>query len=295
MNSEKSKKILSMTDISLLLVAVIWGTGFIATKMAIDFGMSPSIIMSARFFIATSVIFFVFRKKLKAFTKRELSLGIGTGLFLFLAFLSQTVGLTFTTPSNNAFLTSTTVIMVPFITWVVNKRRPPAKAFIAASISILGMAALTKVFTSSMSLNIGDILTVLGAFLYACHFSYLEKATKVVETEKLTFLQFVTATILSIIYFLIFDINAIGKINSALGILPILYLGVFSTCISFFIQTRAQKTVHPSKTAIIVSSEAVFASILSVILGYDAFSMSLLIGGVLVMGAVVLMESKIKI
>ena len=294
MNNTNSTKRVSATDISLIIIAIIWGTGFIATKMAIDYGMSPSIIMSARFIIATAIIYLVFLKKLKKFTKIELKYSIVTGLLLFSAFLCQTIGLMYTTPSNNAFLTSTTVIMVPFISWVINRKKPADKAFFAASIAMLGIAVLTNVFQISASLNIGDILTLCGAFLYACHISFLERAAKKVETEKLTFMQFATTAVLSLLYFGIFDINSVSKIESVAGFIPIVYLGIFSTCIAFFVQTRAQKTTHPSKTAIIISSEAVFASILSVVLGYEFFSISLLLGGILVMSAVVFTESKLK-
>lgn len=106
---------------------------------------------------------------------------------------------------------------------------------------------------------------------------------KKVETEKLVFLQFATAAILSVISFFVFDFESIYEVQSLYGILPILYLGIFSTCIAFFIQIKAQKRLKSSKVAIILSTEAVFASILSFIFGYDALTLNIILGGLIVM------------
>lgn len=64
--------------------------------------------------------------------KEHLKGGIVIGLFLFLAFYVQTVGLQYTTPSNNAFITASNVVMVPFLWWIISKKRPSLKIFISS-------------------------------------------------------------------------------------------------------------------------------------------------------------------
>ncbi|MCK5128432.1 MAG: DMT family transporter [Clostridiales bacterium] len=278
------------SDLSLILVAVIWGSGFIATKMAMDLHVSSSIIMTVRFLIATIFIFHIFRKKLNDFTRLEFKYGIITGLLLFLAFFAQTIGLEYTVPSNSAFITSTTVVMVPFISWIIISRRPTKRVFLAVLCSIMGIAVLTNLFSTSSQFNIGDALTLLAAFLFACHVSFLEISTKKMTTEKLSFLQFATAAMLSSLSFILIDFESVYKIEVVTGFIPVIYLGIFSTGIAFFIQTKAQKSTNASKVAIILSAEAIFASIFSVILGYELVTSSLIIGGVLVMSAIVIME-----
>ncbi len=281
-------------DLSLLFVGLIWGSGFIVTKYAFSFSMRPSFIMAARFTIAVVAFYIVFRKKIKAFNRSDLKYGMISGTLLFLAFFVQTIGLQYTSPSNSAFLTCTGVIMVPFLSWVFMKRMPTKKVFIAALISLIGVTILTRAFTSNVGLNLGDGLSLLCAFGFAVHMSYLEICTKNVSTEKLTFLQLASAAVLSLIAFFTTDFTSIYDITSISAIYPILYLGLFNICIAYYLQTRAQQTTHPSKVALLLSTESIFASIFSVLLGYDTLSYHLLIGGVLMFAAVVITESKLK-
>lgn len=269
---------------------MIWGTGFLATKMAIDFGISSSTIMAVRFIIAAIIIYIVFKKKLKNFTKTEVKYGITTGLLLFLAFFAQTIGLEYTAPSNSAFLTSTYIVMVPFISWIMISRKPTKRVFAAVLISIIGIAILTNIFSTAARFNVGDTLTLICAFLFACHVSFLEISTKKMGTEKLTFLQFCTSAVLSLMSFIFIDFDSIYKVKSVMGFLPVIYLGIFSTCIAFFMQTRAQKNTRSSKVAIILSTEAVFASLFSILLGYEVLTINLIIGGILVISSVMIME-----
>lgn len=104
-----------MGSLSLLVVAIIWGSGFIASQMALDAQMSSAFIMFVRFAIAALIVGIVFHKDLKKNMKKEhIKGGLLIGTFLFLAFYVQTVALQYTTPSNNAFITAANVVIVPF-------------------------------------------------------------------------------------------------------------------------------------------------------------------------------------
>lgn len=107
---------------ALLLVAIIWGTGFVASSLALAF-YSPIQTLALRFSIAFGVSLLIFRKSIKKINKTILSRGILIGVFLFCAFLFQTIGIKYTTVSKNAFLTATNIIIVPFISYVVLKSK----------------------------------------------------------------------------------------------------------------------------------------------------------------------------
>lgn len=142
----------------LLIASVIWGTVFIVTRMAIDSGLSSTFIMCFKFIIASVLLLCLFPKKLRNFSPQEYKYGIIAGLLLFLGFFAQTVGLEYTTPSNNAFLTATNIIMVPFITWIVfRQRKPEGKLFIAACLCFIGICVFTFSFENGFSLNVGDV------------------------------------------------------------------------------------------------------------------------------------------
>ncbi|WP_170311580.1 DMT family transporter [Vallitalea okinawensis] len=295
MKNNQNRRSVILSDVSLIIVAIIWGTGFIATQMAIDAKMSSSLIMVMRFFIASIVLYSFYNKKIKKITKLELKNGFIAGAFLFLAFFSQTLGLVYTTPSNNAFLTATNVIMVPFISWKMTSRKPSSKMFIAAFLCLIGISFLTYSFENGLVFNIGDLLTIICAFLFACHISYLGYCSSTMNTEKLTFIQMATATVMSMVIFMLFDFNTIKVANFQEGILPIIYLGLFSTCIAFFIQVAAQKKTSSTKAAVILSTEALFGSLFSIFLGFEDLTINLIIGGIILLTSILILEIKAKV
>ncbi len=272
-----------VADLALVLTALIWGSAFPVSQYAIDSNMSTSLILLLRFSIASIILLILFFKKIKTITKKEFQYGIIAGAFLFLGFYTQTIGLKYTTPSNNAFITAIYVIMVPFITMFVFKKRPKTKFFFLPLITFLGVVILTYSPSSNVLLSKGDLLTLLCALFFALHISYLGIVSKKVDVIKMTFLQMITASVLSLLFFVFYDKLVITNIDYTKGILSILYLGIFSTCLCFFIQTYAQSNTSPSKAAMILSTEALFGSLFSVILKIEPFTINLLIGGLLIL------------
>ena len=272
-----------VADLALVLTALIWGSAFPVSQYAIDSNMSTSLILLLRFSIASIILLILFFKTIKTITKKEFQYGIIAGAFLFLGFYTQTIGLKYTTPSNNAFITAIYVIMVPFITMFVFKKRPKTKFFFLPLITFLGVVILTYSPSSNVLLSKGDLLTLLCALFFALHISYLGIVSKKVDVIKMTFLQMITASVLSLLFFLFYDKLVITNIDYTKGILSILYLGIFSTCLCFFIQTYAQSNTSPSKAAMILSTEALFGSLFSVILKIEPFTINLLIGGSLIL------------
>lgn len=288
-NTDKPNKSI-LSDLSLVLTALMWGSGFIAMQIAIDSNMSPSLILSLRFSIASIILYFIFIKKLRNFTKKEIKHGLIAGFWMFSGFFVQTLGLVYTTPANNAFLTTMNVIFVPFIWWIMKKKAPKPKVFISAFISLIGIAILTYSAGDEIIYNIGDLLSLACALLFACHIYYIGTTVNNASHQKFTFIQMVFAAILSLVALFVFDFKAIGAADYGSGIVPIIYPGVFSTCLAFLLQIIAQKKTPSTKAAIIMSLEAVFGSIFSVLFGYDILNFSLIIGGFIVMTAVVFME-----
>ncbi|MDD4082396.1 MAG: DMT family transporter [Sphaerochaetaceae bacterium] len=281
-------------DFSLLLTAIIWGTGFVATQYAFDSGMSTSLILLFRFsFASLTITVFIF-KKIKEITKEELKMGLVAGIILFLAFYFQTFGLRFTTPSNNAFITATNVIMVPFITWVVFKKKPKLRFFLLGFTTFIGIVFLSYLPGKGLNFTKGDIYTLFCAFLFALHISYLDIVAKKVDAVKLTFLQMTFAALFSLIVFTTIGQFSIKDVNFSQGILPVLYLGLFSTLLCFFIQTKAQKYTTSTKAAIFLSTESLFGAFFSVILQLESFTINMLIGGVFILFSIFASELRIK-
>jgi len=284
-----------LAELAMFMTAAIWGSGFIVTRICFDSGFSAGLLLALRFVIASIVLFFVFRRKLFNINREQLTYGLISGFLLFIAFAAQTYGLKLTTPSNNAFLTSTCVIIVPFYEWIAFKKRPKNRAFISAVVFLIGMAILTW-GEGAFSLNLGDSLTILCALLFSGHIISVSMFAAKIETEKFMFLQMATSAVCATIFFLIFDLNSMPQnINWTSGLLATSYLGVFGTCIAFFIQTSAQKVSTATTVTIILSTEALFCSIFSTALGYEPLTVYLIFGGLIIMSAIMLLEAKFKL
>ncbi|MBU5294370.1 DMT family transporter [Anaerosalibacter bizertensis] len=286
MKTSTKKKSL-YADLSLLLVAIIWGSGFIVIKNALDF-IHPIYILVLRFSLSAVLMALVFWKRFKNTTKEDIKAGSIIGVFLFLAFLTQTIGLKYTTVSKQAFITASYVVMVPFLYWALTNKKPDIYGFIAAILCFIGVGLLS--LEESLSISLGDGLTMICAVFFACHIIAIEYFTKEHDPIILTIIQFAAAAVFSLIVALVFKVD-MGSMNNEI-IFSMLYLAVVSTLIAFGIQNVAQKYTSSTHTAIILSMESVFGSLFSVLLLGEEFTLKLFFGCLIVLIAIITAETK---
>lgn len=278
----------------LFISTIIWGVGYISVKTAINAGYQPFFISSVRFTIATLILMIHQRKNFAHTTRKTYHSGIVLGIFLFLGFTVQTIALQYTTVSKNSFITSIYVVFVPFIFWLIYRRRPSTIQFIAVFISLLGTRFLTSDIEGKM--NIGDVMALCGALFFAVHIVMLGIYAKNHNPVILTCLQSAVAGIASGILFLTFEpFPSFNLQENMQGILAILYLGTFSSCLGFALQSVAQKYVSQITASLILSLEAVFATVFSILLLKEKIHLSFVIGGILIFFAILLAEIKLKV
>lgn len=252
--------------------------------------MSPMMLMALRFTVAALLSGFIFRKNLKNIAKETIKAGCVIGFFLFTAFAAQMIGLQYMLAGKQAFLTATNVIMVPFIYWAVKKQRPDQYNFVAAFIMLLGLALLTMDFSVGFSFNPGDALTLLCALLYAGHIVVVGIYSKQHDPIALTVIQLGFAAAVSLTYVFVsgeftLDIPVPGLLNG-------LYLGIFCTFLAFLGQTVAQKYTNSTHAAIILSLEAVFGSLLAIIILGDNFTSIMFLGCLIIFMGILTAETK---
>lgn len=258
--------------------------------MAIDNGFDSSFIMAYRFVVATIIFTIVFLKDLREIFSKKNYGGVITGVLLFLSFTFQTYGLVYTSPGNNAFITATNVVFVPFISWMIFLVKPKWSAFVSAILCLIGVSVLSIDFSVGFtSFGLGEILTFASAICFALHTVSIGYFSTKMDTKPIIYLQIFTAGILSIIMFTLIGEDFKQFIPNVKQI-PVLYLAIFSTSICYFLQTKAQKVVSPTKTSIIISTESLFATTLSIMLGYEYLTLNILIGGIFILMAVFIAE-----
>lgn len=279
----------------LFIIALIWGSGFIVIQFALDAGLSPTAIILGRFVIATVLFFIIFFKHIiREFHISNIKGGLIIGTLLYFAFFIQTLGLELSTPSNNAFITSANVVMVPFLWWAVSKRRPSGIIFAASALCLFGIGVLSLDFSNGISLGLGDLLTIFSAVLFAGQITAVGVFAPKMDYRVLVFLQFAAAVVCALFIFLIMD-RDFAVFRYPKGIAAILYLGILATSLCFFLQTKAQTHVDSSTAAIILSTMSLVGSIFSVIAGYDKLTPRLVIGGIIISVSVILPDIFIKL
>ncbi len=274
-----------LADLSLLIVAFVWGGGFVAVKDALN-TLSPMLMMAYRFTIASAIIYVFFRKKIGKIAKRDLKGGSVVGLALFFGFAFQTVGLQYTTASKQGFLTAIYVVLVPLLYWVFYRKPPAKKVFFASFLAIVGIGLIS--LDGGLSIGLGDGLTLVCALFFALHILSIEYFSKDMNGFKLAFLQMSVAAVLCIV--MAFLTEPVRLTLTQREWLAILYLAVFSTFACFTIQTIAQQYTSSAHASLIMSLESVFAALLGVLLLGEMMTSKIIFGSVLVFVAILLVE-----
>ncbi len=276
-------------EISLMITAIIWGSGFVASAMALDH-YTPYQIMFIRFFTGAVLLVLLFYKRLKHVNKAIIWRGVVLGAILYLAFVLQTAGLQFTTPSKNAFLTAVNVVIVPFIGLALYKHKLDKFELLGAILAITGVGVMS--LKLSATINIGDLLSLLCAVAFAFQIFYTARFVRDSDPIVLTLVQMVSASFFAGIIVLWQGEMAFSLESQALG--PVLYLGVFSTTLAYLLQTMAQKFISETKTAIILSTESLWGMIFSVIILSELITGRMMLGAILILVAIIISETKLK-
>ncbi len=275
--------------IGLILVTIFWGGGFVASDIALE-TITPFQILTVRFFIGMLVMTVLAGKNIKTITKSEIKCGFALGVALFSAFALQIIALQFTTPSKNAFLTATNVVIVPFIALVIYKKKIEVQSLIGAVVAIIGAGVLS--LQSDFSLGLGDSLTLLCAVGFAFQIFLTGEFVGKIRPIVLNFLQMTTAFVLSVVGLLFSGELTFAPSQDSMW--AMLYLGVVSTAITYLLQTVSQRYVNETKSAIILSMESVFGMLFSVILLNEPVTIRMIIGAALILSAVLIAEVKFK-
>lgn len=291
MNIQDGKGIKALSALGLIVTTIIWGSAFVVMKNSVDI-ISPTYLLALRFTIASIALIAVFFKRLKLVNKTEILCGSLLGVFLFVSYLLQTYGVKYTTASKNAFITTLYVIIVPFLHWFFNKKMPSVNNIGAAVIAVFGLALIS--LEGDLSINIGDLLTLFCGLFFAFHIVFVDRYTDHHDPVRLTVIQMVAAAILSWVLAPIMEGTQDFTVINGSMLIGLLYLGIFSTMICFLLQNVGQKHLSPNTTSIILSFEAVFGLVFSVIFLGEEVTPKLMAGCILLFSSVILSEYQRK-
>lgn len=276
----------------LMVVAatLIWGSSFVVMKDAIDV-VEPSWLVGIRFLLTSFLLGAVFWKRLaRSLNKQAFISGAVLGALIFGAYWFQTVGLDYTTPGKNAFLTATYCVLVPFISWMVSRTRPTVFNLAAAVLCITGVG-FVSLANDSFSMGVGDALTLVCGVLFGAHIVATSVFAKNQDVLVLTIYQFFVSGILGVLVGMLTETPPNASALNFDFIASLLYLVVFASCIAMGFQNIALAHIPPSQVAILLSLESVFGVVFSVVFYGEELSFGLVFGFVLIFISIILSEA----
>ena len=283
-----SRKKMFLADISLVLVALFWGSNFVLTKAALDL-IPPFTYLGLRFIIAAVLLALACWRKIIKATRQDLFAGSLVGFFLCAGFAFQTVGLLHTTPAKSGFITGTSVVIVPFLYILITRKSPGWFSFAGGFMATVGLFLLSG---ASFKPELGDALTFICAIIFAAHVVALGVFAPRQDPVILTILQMAFTGVGSLVLALFFEPVSGMFSHPPLIWGAILYAVLFCTIGAFLTQTTAQRFTLPTHAALILSTEAVFAGIFSFLFWSESFTMQKLAGALLIFAGIALTELK---
>ena len=270
----------------------IFGFSFVVLQKLISCAYPTFAIIGLRFLVGSLALFPFCALAPKStalsleFNRKSGAYGLISGFTMLIAYTLQTFGARYTSSANNALCTGLYVIFVPLISMLITKRRNK-QLLIAAFISFLGVLFVSGFSLETLSFNIGDFLSILCGLFFAIHFIIMEKYTPYVNLPFYTISQLITVSIISLVISIVTESSLFNSVQWVNGFGWILFLGIFSTSVTYMIQSFAQSKISANIVSIISCSESLFAVIFSLALGYALFSIELLMGSILILVAMV--------
>ena len=182
-------------------------------------------------------------------------------------------------------------MFVPYLLWFVFRQKPTKKEVIASIVCVVGIALLT-LKPDALVLGVGDVLSLICALFFAMHIISLERYSAHTDALCMTALQMISAGVVSAVCALLFETAPKGVPVSAFG--NMFYLIFVSTLLAYLLQTFAQKYTTANSASLILSMEALFASIFSYFLLGEVMTPLMLAGASLIFGSVIFLEYKPK-
>jgi drug/metabolite transporter (DMT)-like permease len=272
-----------LATLALLAITACWGSTFFLTK---DLLQRVPVLdyLAVRFAIASVALLVIAPRALGRLSGRSARSACVLGLLYGIAQILQTAGLARTPASVSGFITGMYVVCTPLFAAVLLRQHITRFTWGAVALAVLGLGVLTL---GGLSIGFGEALTLLAALLYALHIVGLGAWSSAEQAMGMTVVQLLVITLVCLV--------ATAPDGLVLPSTPadwasVVYMAVFAGALALAGQTWAQAHLPPTRTAIIMSMEPVFAAFFAVLLGGEDVTLRMLVGGAMVLTAMLVVE-----
>ena len=285
-------------SIMLFITSIIWGLAFVAQAQGMEH-IGPFTFTAARSLVAIIFLYLTyifFNKTSKTYReqkfdmKRTIRGGVLCGLVFTFGINFQQIGLVYTTAGKASFLTALYIVFIPIIGLFYGKKINK-KLQLCIVFAMIGTYLMSV--KGSLSMNIGDLITIFGSIVFAIHILMLSEFSKDTNAVLVSLIQFAVCGFFSLIAALIFEgieIDAILK-----SYLAILYVGILSSGVGFTIQLMALKELDPVVASMISSLESVFGAVFGWLILSQSMSEREIIGGIIIFLATLIAQLPIEV
>ena len=274
--STSSANRLRLAPIALISLAAAWGLAFVVMKDSIE-RQSVNSFLFTRFGIATLVLF-VLRPMIFRLITRELFIkGFTAGLLLGAGFILQTEGLARTDAGITGFITGLYVVATPLISALFLKKKITLFTWGCVGLATVGLALLSL---RGWAMGFGEFLVLLCALAFAAHIVALGQWSSGRDVYAMTIVQLFAVTVLTGMFAFAEGYQAPPD-NQVWAV--VFFTAIVATALGFIIQTWAQAHIEPTKVAVILTLEVVFAAFFAITIGREVMSPQVILGGVLLL------------
>lgn len=296
-----------LARLALLLVAIIWGSTLVVAKFTTG-TIEPNLLIALRFLIAFVVLGAIYGivspSRLKVIDKGYILSGLIIGFCLFLAHSAQTIGVTDAggDPGRSGFLSAAYCVIVPFLSWAVNRVRPDIYNLSAAVLCIAGIGFVSfgevqegaHIAEGFAGFSMPDALALLSGIFFAAHIVTIEKFSRGKDPILITILQFLFAGIFSTITTFVKEPSALVQADWGTVWPAVLYLATICTALALLLQNVGQRYTDPNSAAIILGTESLFCILFGVVYAGEQITPILSVGFVLIFAAIIVSETKLR-
>lgn len=270
---------------------MIWGFSFVVMKDVVAV-FPPAWLLGIRFVAAGFIFLLCLWKRVRSrMSLKLLGAGIVLGALDFSGFFTQTVGLQSISPGVNAFLTATYCVIVPFLWWLLARRKPSVANVGAAIIAVVGIWFVSVNDSGAhLSIGFGEAMTLLCAIFFALHMVYVSKFSRLYDVLVLTVVQFISEGCFGLLLGVATETFPSAALITPSVIGQMAFLVVFASIIAFGIQNISLSFVPPAQASLLLCLESVFGVLFSVLLYGEILTARLVFGFVLIFIAILMSE-----
>ena len=282
--------------VALIAVLLIWGAApLLSNSQWVEGKYSPAMLMACRGFVSAVALGLMNIKKLKNINKEYWKVALSSGVFLTAGYITQMVSYLYTTPAKTAFLENVSVIIIPILLYICVKEKPTWLKVAACVLCFIGsgIIALKGGAEDFWSIGIGEWIGILSGVFFGVNIAVTGVYSKKLDASLYVFIQLSLLTVISLAYSLIVE----GWIQGTMAIsfewesvLCILALGLLSTALCWTLRTSCFKYVPVVVVAVVMPFAALLTSIFSIMIGMDELTWNLVVGGIVILAAVLLAE-----